>query len=438
MPLNEIAEFEKTNDIGVCVFVPNPATKIKCIRCCNLSFKKYVDLLLLKGVDEKDEKAFKLGDLSTPKQLVTHYHWVLITDFSSFVGRKGVARGDYCRLCLKRCLTTMQYHLERCRIVHEAKYSFPKDDRFIFKKKYMVLEPAFRGFFDFECISIKANNTNNKMGRGNTLKTKVISDFQVCAYGLVIFGPGNVIFYQDFYLGKDAIERFIELIVELGKAIKQHLLTNQIPLQVKDEDRVRFTEATQCPYCLRYFNSTKVKKCFHHLHDRPAPIEIICLDCNPLIQESRQLRLLCHNPSGFDHHFILKNLRSWHLKKIKAIPKNTEKFLGFVFDNSVRLMDSYLFLTYPLQQLAERLVDKNAKYSVNSQEGGECSSFTPLIEGMKRFELLKNYCSKWKLLTKKGFFPYSWLDCHEKLENDSLPHIENVYNDLRDEPLSVE
>lgn len=121
--------------------------------------------------------------------------------------------------------------------------------------------------------------------------------------------------------------------------------------EVTEEDELRFKLAKVCGFCDRHYSNTikDLQKVRHQDHHRPdEKIIIMCSRCNLSIIASRKLHLLCHNGTGFDYHFLLKALGPYSIRNIRAIPKNTERFLGFIFNDTVKIMDSILFLNNSL------------------------------------------------------------------------------------------
>jgi hypothetical protein len=41
-------------------------------------------------------------------------------------------------------------------------------------------------------------------------------------------------------------------------------------------------------------------------------------------------------------------------------------------------------------------------------------------------------------VTRKGFYPYEYTDCWEKLDETALPSIDNFYNTLNEEHINIE
>ena len=49
-----------------------------------------------------------------------------------------------------------------------------------------------------------------------------------------------------------------------------------------------------------------------------------------------------------------------------------------------------------------------------------------------------DFLKAYEIKQTKGFFPYEWMDCLDKLNHTSLPPHENFYSSLKNENISVE
>ena len=125
-----------------------------------------------------------------------------------------------------------------------------------------------------------------------------------------------------------------------------------------------------------------------------------------------------HNLRGFDCHLIMQGVGFFKNKKINVIPNNMEKYISFSL-GSLRFLDSFQFLPNSLAGLVYDLVNENPKH----------------------FTLLENEFPNDKqlsLLLRKGVYPYTWMDCEEKFDVESLPPKESFYDDLSKSHVSEE
>ena len=138
-----------------------------------------------------------------------------------------------------------------------------------------------------------------------------------------------------------------------------------------------------------------------------------------------------HNLSGYDSRLFIKNL-GFSEGNIDCIPNNEERYISFTkkiqvdsytnwegetkpLHHKIRFIDSFKFMATCLDKLVNNL-PKDA------------------------FNNLKRYYAddKLSLLTRKGVYPYEYMDSLEKLKETKLPPREAFYSRLNDEGISVE
>ena len=115
---------------------------------------------------------------------------------------------------------------------------------------------------------------------------------------------------------------------------------------------------------------------------------------------------------------------------MKCIPNNEEKYISFsknIFQdfyigkdgkrhdiiNELRFLDTFKFMASSLDNLAKNL------------------SAEKLIQTKKVFD-------KWELVSKKGFYPYDWMDSFDKFHEKSLPGKDDFYSILNGTGISDE
>jgi len=135
-------------------------------------------------------------------------------------------------------------------------------------------------------------------------------------------------------------------------------------------------------------------------------------NCNLNYKNSFYIPIVFHNLSGYDAHFIIKEIATAYDGYIDVLPITKKKYISFTkhVDSTkdknkknfqkkngvkLRFIDSFKFLNASLDKLASYL-DKNKLKIV-------CSEFCKL------------------LLTRKGVFPYEYIDCVKKLQDTRLP-----------------
>ncbi|KYN02008.1 hypothetical protein ALC62_07185 [Cyphomyrmex costatus] len=147
-----------------------------------------------------------------------------------------------------------------------------------------------------------------------------------------------------------------------------------------------------------------------------------------LLYDSLYIPVVFHNLSGYDPHFIIKEIATKFKGKVDLLPPTKEKYISstkHVKDTSdedsrncvkLRFIDSYKFLSSSLDKLASYL-EKDKLKIVRSE-------FSSLSD------------EDFNLLTRKGVFPYEYVDCVEKLNDTRLPPRESFHSSLTGDTVS--
>ena len=146
--------------------------------------------------------------------------------------------------------------------------------------------------------------------------------------------------------------------------------------------------------------------------------------CNLQFKKPKFTPVIFHNLSGYDAHLFVKNLGKSE-GNIKCIPKNEEKYISFSKDiivgeyenkkgekvkikHEIRFLDSFKFMASSLESLVGNLgLDK-------------------LIETRKEFG------EKAELLSRKGIYPYDYMNGIKKFSEEKLPPKEKFFSKLND------
>ncbi|XP_070155861.1 uncharacterized protein [Polyergus mexicanus] len=136
-----------------------------------------------------------------------------------------------------------------------------------------------------------------------------------------------------------------------------------------------------------------------------------------------------HNLSGYDSHFIIEEIATAFEGSINVLPITKEKYISFmkyVKDTAeksdwrsnikLRFIDSYKFLSTSLEKLASFL--NNDKLQILKS----------------KFQNLS--IEEFNLLTRKGIFPYEYIDCVDRLHDTCLPSRESFYSSLTGDTVS--
>ena len=147
--------------------------------------------------------------------------------------------------------------------------------------------------------------------------------------------------------------------------------------------------------------------------------------CNLQFKKPKFTPVVFHNLSGYDSHLFIKNLGKSE-GNIKCIPNNEEKYISFSKDiivdsfinkegkevkikNEIRFIDSMKFMNSSLDNLVVNLTK---------------SGLDKLKENKKVFK------DKIKLFSRKGVYPYDYMNSIEKFDETKLPDKDKFYSKL--------
>ena len=127
------------------------------------------------------------------------------------------------------------------------------------------------------------------------------------------------------------------------------------------------------------------------------------------------INIFAHNSQNFDQSFLIKALQNLDNKiPVSCLPRNSNKFISIQIANFL-FKDTYLFLNKSLDYLSKTINDED-RLSLKQEFGEE------------------NY----KLLTKKGIYPYDYFDNIKKYKENKLPIKSEFFNKRNNKNISNE
>ena len=120
------------------------------------------------------------------------------------------------------------------------------------------------------------------------------------------------------------------------------------------------------------------------------------------------ISVFAHNAQNFDNSFLIKALNNIENVSFSALPRNSNKFISLKIENFI-FKDSFLFLNKSLDYLTKTIDDKD------------------------RVSLKQEFGENYKLLTKKGIYPYDYFDNIKKYNEKKLPDHTNFKNELNND-----
>ena len=345
-------------------------------------------------------------------------------------GARDRRRLRYCPRCLRgfsnKRLTADEYfaeHWEVCRKGKSQVVELPKNRNLQFDAWNKTLSPSFVGYLDIESV-LEKDNTH-------------ISKHLPCAaaYRLIpnpVINTENIDTEMKMMHGEGCLVRTLE---QLGDDAKRIYDWNE------ENTRRGIQNATaedknkaDCAICGKPMSG---KVHLHHCHLTGRVLGPAHENCNMRArQERRTLNIFVHNLKGYDSHMLLKHALSapqFSTWKIEVLPDNQSQYkaltLRIPVDRyneadgrerfryfAIKFKDSFQFLPSSLDTLNNTLESHPHAFTLK-----------------QRYSNLSD-----EVLTRKGVFPYSYLDSLEKFNDRQLPPIEEFHNDLSGQPCSEE
>ena len=408
------SKIEKQNSINISVFgyedkQPYPIY---------VSKEKYEDHMELLLITENENK-----------------HYVLIKDFNKFMYNqtKHKERKHFCIYCLQ-CFSServLNNHKENCIQVNgQQAIKMPNKDNNILKfNNFHKQQPVpFVIYADFEAITEKIQGCQ----QNNESYTEAYQKHTDCGYGYKV-----VCCYDDkytkpiqLYRGEKAVYKFMENMLEevkyCKKVMKKHF---DKPLRMTEVDEEEFKKAITCHICDKKYTEKDIRV-RDHCHITGKYRGSAHQDCNLKLRinpKEIKIPVIFHNLRGYDSHFIMQEIgaivkNNTYTKNgkemkmdINAIPNNMEKYMAFMLGNHLTFIDSFQFMSSSLDKLVSNLPAEALKYT------------------NKKFK-----SKKFNLMTRKGIYPYDFMDSFEKFNKTELPTKEEFYSILNNEHITNE
>ena len=335
----------------------------------------------------------------------------------------------FCSRCLNSfwCQKALNKHEEYCNEYEAVKIQLPKKGTMLEFKNYHRLEKVpFLVYADFESF-IKPLDTCELNPEGSYTKQYQKHEPSSFCYYIKCFD--NEVYEPKLvsYTGEDAAQKFVEMLEEDIKIIANIPEKKMI---FGKEEKERFHKETKCWMCNEEFNDKDVKV-RDHCHFTGRYRGAAHNKCNLNYRKPNFTPVVFHNLSGYDSHLFIKNL-GFSEGNIDCIPNNEERYISFTkriqvgsyttkegetkpLHYKIRFIDSFKFMATSLDKLVNNL-PKDA------------------FNNVKRHYME----DKLSLLTRKGIFPFEYMNSSEKLKETKLPPREACYSRLNDEGISDE
>lgn len=257
-------------------------------------------------------------------------------------------------------------------------------------------------FADFEAILGNIDRCEKTGSESWTEKYQQLID---CGFGYKV-----VCCYIDFYTkptqvycGKGAVKEFLKRILDEVKYCQKMIGRFRKVIVMSEEDEANFEAAKKCYLCHEPFTEGNGKKIdgFSEMYFGAAHTK--CRASKPDIKTVK-IPVVMHNLRGYDSHFIIKEIGGLARKEM-------EKYMSFSVGPNLVFLDSFQFMASSLDRLAGNL----EQFPYTSKEFSE---------------------EQLQIVTKKGVYPYHYMDSFKKFTQTSLSPKQDFYSRMADQHIT--
>ena len=428
---NVINKFEKNNKVSVNVFGYDD--NVYPLILSKRESEKVIDLLLISEGERK------------------HYCW--IKNFNKLCAERTETGGHnsmhYCKRCLNgyRHIEGLDKHNEYCGLHKAQRAQVPKAGTTKFFKHYFKsMRVPFVVYADFESFikPIDTCHPNNEESYTNKYQKHTPSSFcyHIKCFDDSLYQQEPVTFTAEnetddvAQIFVDTLEQNIKDIYNQFKFSKKMIFTKKDETLYKSTTTCHICEGAEGEFRRNEIDDDNYIKVRDHCHLTGKFRGAAHNKCNLAYRIPTFYPVLFHNLTGYDSHLFIKKLRSVvDGETITCIPNNEEKYISFskkiVVDKftdektgnevdvkrELRFLDSFRFMPSSLDALSKNLKDDQC-----------CEMAEAYGEQSEQF----------KLLRKKGTYPYDYMDSIERLDETKLPPKDAFYSKLNDSGISDE
>ncbi|KAF4532661.1 hypothetical protein B566_EDAN002896 [Ephemera danica] len=404
--IKDVKKFEQGNNITVNVFALDDEGKVYPVRVAETEKVDHRDLLIIQDEDNTHYTYIKDFNRLVASQLTKHKGSVFVCKrcFTHYneEEEKLIAHRE---LCSQK--DAVRIRMPEAKVERNGQFTEPKAE---FNRVQHQHKMPFVAYADFESILLSIQGADYNPAVSSTRATQL---HEAMSFSVLIVSSiedvGDVPLQPKVYRGKDAPLKFMEYMKDVSEKISK-VYDRHIPIQMEDDDWCDFMLSTHCYLCNKAFNDDREKR-QDHCHLTGKYRGAAHNHCNLNFQERKKLPVFFHNLSGYDSHFLVREL-GFEVEdgSVEVIASNTERYITFskMFgDLKVQFVDTLRFMPYSLDALVGFMDPKD-------------------------FVHINNYfpADKLDLVKRKGVFCYEFVDSMEKLELDHLPLKKEFYSKL--------
>ena len=202
-----------------------------------------------------------------------------------------------------------------------------------------------------------------------------------------------------------------------------------------EEEKESYKNQKLCHICEKEFctdNNEEIRKVRDHWHYIGKCRGAAHSKYNLNYKIVKEIPVLFHNRSVYDYHFIIKYLARKFKGNSECLGENTEKYISFtvpfkkaINDEEIQyritISDSCTFMQDSLSNFVDNLSELKIK---------EIDNNVLIKRFCNTYQLSDNDINKFKLLLRKGIYPYEYMDSWKRFNETELPSKDKFYSAL--------
>ena len=186
----------------------------------------------------------------------------------------------------------------------------------------------------------------------------------------------------------------------------------------------KYKRSTKCHICYKPFTlkDPKVRDHCHYTGLYRGPAHSLC---NLRYKVPSYIPVVFHNLSGYNSHPFIRELDG-HASDMEVIAKNKEDYISF----SIKVpVDSYIDKN---GEEKDKLIELRFIYSFKFMSSSLDSLTKSLVSRGKRLFGFEDYLDlQYDLLTRKGVYPYEYVNSWDRFNKTQLPPIDAFYSNWK-------
>ena len=289
-----------------------------------------------------------------------------------------------------------------------------------FKDGQNQFKVPFIMYADFESILEPMDHGSSDPTKPYTNEVNQHTPSGWCVYGKFAYG------YVDnplrLYRDKDCIETFCNYIK--GEEHRMYHMFPEKPMDPLTKKQWKeYKRSTKCHICYKPFTQTnlKVRDHCHYTGLYRGPAHSLY---NLRYKIPSYIPVVFHNLSGYDAHLFIRELGA-HTSEMGVITKNKEDYISFSIKVPVK---KYIDKE---GNEKDKLIELRFIDSVKFMSSGLDSLTKNLVGSGKRLFGFEDYSDlQYDLLTRKGVYPYEYVNSWDRFEETQLTPISAFYSNL--------